>query len=39
MSETLLPLGSVVGNFLLTTYDEHRHEKLELSDYYDDWKM
>ena len=32
-------VGSTFGNLLSTTYDELRHEKLELSDYYDDWKM
>ncbi|WP_128837588.1 hypothetical protein [Streptococcus sp. DD11] len=28
-------LGTLVGNFFSTTYDEVRHEKLALSDYKD----
>ena len=38
MSETLLPFGTVIGNFLSTTYDEARHVKVEASDYKDWWK-
>ena len=35
MSEILLPFGIVIGYFLSTTYDEARHDKVELSDYKD----
>ena len=38
MSETLLPFGIVIGNFLSTTHDEVRNGKIEVSDCSDWWK-
>ena len=32
-------LGTVIGNFLSTTYDEARHDKVEFSDYKDVLKL